>query len=186
MMYAFIRAMAQLIFRIRYRYEVQGRENIPPSGAYLICANHVHALDPVMISMHIKRRPHYMSKAELFKKPLFAWFLRTMKAYPVERGATDMAAFRTTMSILKKGEGIVIFSQGTRMEGWDDAKAGVAVFALKSGAPVVPTSIAWEGSKIKIRYGTPISMEEYKGQKVRSELVDTVMQRVVAGIQELQ
>jgi 1-acyl-sn-glycerol-3-phosphate acyltransferase len=189
MIYSFLRLIAQINFRVKYTYDVQGAENMPRKGAYLLCANHVHALDPVILSMFTPRKPRYMSKAELFKNPLLGWFLRLVGAYPVQRGSTDMAAFRTTMNILNKGEGIIIFSQGTRMEGWDDAKAGVAVFALKSGAPVVPAFISWGTGfrrRIKIRFGTPLSMDEYAGQKVRSELVDQVMERIITSVQALE
>ncbi|MCL1788155.1 MAG: 1-acyl-sn-glycerol-3-phosphate acyltransferase, partial [Defluviitaleaceae bacterium] len=102
--------------------------------------------------------------------------------------STDMNAYRETMKLLKNGEGMLIFSQGTRMNDFDNAKSGVAVFALKSGAPIVPVGITGPFKfrrKIKIRVGTPISMEKYQGEKVKTELVDEVMNTLAERITAL-
>jgi 1-acyl-sn-glycerol-3-phosphate acyltransferase len=99
-----------------------------------------------------------------------------------------MKAYRTTLDILKNGGGIVIFSQGTRMKDFDNAKGGVAVFALKSGAPIVPAGISGSYklfSKVTVRYGEPILMDEYAGQKVKTELVENVMATVIERVSVL-
>jgi 1-acyl-sn-glycerol-3-phosphate acyltransferase len=92
------------------------------------------------------------------------------------------------MDALKKGEGILIFSQGTRMEGFENAKGGVAVFALKTGAPIVPVGIRSSYklfSKIHIHFGEPIPLDEFAGQKVKTELIDRVMSIVMTQVSEL-
>jgi 1-acyl-sn-glycerol-3-phosphate acyltransferase len=189
MLLSIVRVLAAIVFRLRYRIVITGKQNVPRTGAYLICANHVHALDPVVISVGIPRKPRYMSKAELFQKNrMLSGFLSFLGAYPVARGTTDMQAYRTTIDILKKGEGIIIFSQGTRMKEFEDAKAGVAVFALKTSAPIIPTGISWTRGirpTVRINFGAPISMDEYAGQKVRTELVDTVMEKVIHAVNDL-
>ena len=189
MFFRFIRFIARIVAYVGFRPVVTGRENIPKEGGFLLCGNHIHAFDPIALAIFMKRQPRFMAKKELFEKPLLRAFFRAMGAYPIDRkAAADMQAYRTTMDLLKQGNGVLIFSQGTRMKDFDNAKSGVALFALKSGAPIVPVGIrgnykAW--SKVYINFGEPISMEQYQGQKVKTELVDEVMAALAARIKPL-
>ena len=189
MFYRLCRFICLIFGKIAYRYRITGIENIPKDGAFLLCANHIHAFDPIVITMFIKRIPKFMAKKELFTPGFGNWFFNNYGAYPIDRSAAvDMQAYRKTMDYLKNGHGVVIFSQGTRMEGFDNAKSGVAVFALKSGAPIIPVGIRGSYkffSKIYIHYGEPILMDEYAGQKVKTELVELVMKQVVERVSAL-
>ena len=185
MFYRFFRGVAYVAAHILYSFEVTGMENIPEKGPYILCANHVSALDPVVIAIFMKRQPRIMGKKELFKNRFTNWFFRSLGAFPIDRQGTDMQAFRFTMDLLGRGHGLMIFSQGTRTKDFDGAKSGVALFGLKSGAPIIPAGIMGSfrfRSKITIQVGKPISMEEYKGQKVKTELVDEVMGIVVKSV----
>lgn len=187
MFYKFVVTLAKILTFIMYRTKVSGAENIPKDGAFLLCGNHISAYDPIILASISKRPLHFMAKKELFKfRPLGA-FLKSVGAFPVDRKVADMQAYRHSMTLLKEGHGFLIFSQGTRMTDFDNAKSGVAVFALKSGAPIVPVGITGPfrfRGKVEVHIGEPISMEKYHGQKVKSELVDEVMdtisQRVTA------
>lgn len=188
MLFKFGRAVMWILLHILYRFEVTGRENIPKEGAFLLCPNHIHALDPVMICIFMKRVPRLMAKKELFETRVGNWFFRALGGYPVDRSGADMTAYRTTMDALKKGSGVIIFSQGTRMKDFGNAKGGVAVFALKTGAPIVPVGISGTYklfSKIRVNYGEPILMDEYAGEKVKTELVNKVMAVVVERVTAL-
>ena len=188
MFYQFVKVVATILARLGYRFKVTGQENIPKDGAFLLCANHIHAFDPVMMAVFSPRRLNFMGKKELFKNPAVRTFLQSVGGFPVDRGATDMQAYRKSMEILKNDKGLLIFSQGTRMEGFENAKGGVAMFALKSGAPIVPVGIRGSYrflSKLYINIGKPISMEKYQGQKIKSELVDEVMNTVTTQIVDL-
>jgi len=174
--------------RLTLRIEVSGMENIPKEGAFLLCANHISALDPIALAIFMKRQPRFMAKKELFKSRLLAWILRSLGAFPIDRTTADMQAFRSTMEILKSGEGLVIFSQGTRMKEFENSKGGVALFALKTGAPIVPAGISGRYSfmsKLKIHVGESITMEEYEGKKVKTELIEQVMETVTARVSSL-
>lgn len=178
MFYRFIRRIAIILSFIMYRFEVIGLENIPKEGAVILCGNHISAYDPIAVASVCKRQLRFMGKQELFKFPPLAWLLRGIGAFPVNRGTTDMTAYRETLKTLKDGMGFLIFSQGTRMKDFDNAKGGVAVFALKSGAPIVPIGITGPFKfrrKITLNFGTPIDMGQYQGQKVKTELVDEIM-----------
>jgi len=178
MFFKIIKAIAWVLFRILYRFDVSGMENIPKDGAFLLCANHISVFDPVALAIFMKRQPRFIGKKELFKYKPIAFFFRSLGAFPVDREAADISAFRTSMEILKSGQGMIIFSQGTRMKDFDNAKSGVALFALKTGAPIIPAGIKGRFrvfTKIRIQVGEPILMDEYKGKKVKTELIDEVM-----------
>ncbi|MCL1883190.1 MAG: 1-acyl-sn-glycerol-3-phosphate acyltransferase [Defluviitaleaceae bacterium] len=183
------KVLAWLIGHVIYRFDVSGRENIPKEGAFLLCSNHIHAFDPIALAIFIKREPRFMAKKELFKPGFLNWFFRNYGAFPVDRKSpVDMKAYRTTLDLLKDGNGVVIFSQGTRMKDFDNAKGGVAVFALKSGAPIIPAGISGSYkpfTRLRVHYGEPIYMDKYAGQKVKTELVEEVMSTVVERVSSL-
>ena len=188
MFFRFIRKIAYVLAHILFRFDVSGMENIPVEGPYLLCANHISALDPVMLAIFMKRQPRFMGKKELFRYWAVSKFLRALGAYPVDRAAADLSAYRTSMELLKQGHGLIIFSQGTRMKDFEGAKGGVAMFALKSGAPIVPAGITGPFKfrrKIIIRVGEPISMEPYAGRKVKTDLIDELMGVVVEKVENL-
>ena len=188
MFFRFVRRIAWVLAHILYRFEVSGMENIPKEGNYLLCANHISALDPVMLAIFMKRQPRFMGKKELFRFWAFNKFLRALGAFPVDRAAADLSAYRTSMEVLKQGHGLIIFSQGTRMKEFSGAKGGVAMFALKSGAPIVPAGITGPykfRGKLIIRVGEPISMEPYTGRKVKTELIEELMTVVVEKVENL-
>ncbi|MCL2049052.1 MAG: 1-acyl-sn-glycerol-3-phosphate acyltransferase [Defluviitaleaceae bacterium] len=188
MFFKTFKVIGWILAHILYRFEITGRENIPEQGAFLLCANHIHAFDPVILAIFMKRQPRFMGKKELFEKKFLDWFFRNLGAYPLDRQTADMKAYRTTMNILKDGNGVMIFSQGTRMKDFENVKGGVAVFALKSGAPIVPAGIIGSYklfSKIRVNIGKPILMDEYAGQRVSTELVERVMGEVVGRVSTL-
>ncbi|MCL2405699.1 MAG: 1-acyl-sn-glycerol-3-phosphate acyltransferase [Defluviitaleaceae bacterium] len=188
MFYKFVRRLIIIFARIFYRFDVTGRENVPHTGAVILCSNHIHLLDCLLLAMFVKRQVFYMAKMELFKSPVFGWILRRLGAFPIDRGTTDLKAYRHTMGLLKNGNALGIFSQGTRTQEFDNVKGGVGVFALKSGAPIVPVGIKGTYrifSKMRLSFGTPISMEQYANLKVKSELIEEVMDDVISKVSEL-
>jgi len=141
-----------------------------------------------MLAIFCKRQVFFMGKKELFEKPFLGWLIRKLGAFQVDRGGADLQAYRHSMQILKDEKVLGIFSQGTRTQEFDNVKGGVAVFALKSGATVVPVGIRGTYrvfSKMNIHFGPPISMEEYQGQKVKSALVEEVMAKIVSQVSAL-
>ena len=188
MFYRIIRKIVKLIAYIIYRINITGQENIPPEGAVIICSNHISGLDCLALAISCKRQIFFMGKRELFDKPVLGWLLKKVGAFPVDRSTTDMKAYRHTMDLLKKDKALGIFSQGTRTADFENVKGGVAVFALKSGAPIVPTGIRGTYrpfSKMYISFGPPISMAPYEGRKVKTDVVDELMAQVVSQVSAL-
>lgn len=154
--------LARLVFRVEYR----GTEHIPRDGALIVCANHRSVIDPLLLAVPFRRPIRYMAKSELFEDHgrLAAWFLHAMGAFPVQRDKGDAGSVRTALEVLEKGEVLGIFPQGRVI--FDNSpfqpKAGFALLAEKSGAPVLPVSIYCQGellrlrSHVTVRFGEPI------------------------------
>ena len=188
MLYRFVRMMVKIFGHIFYRFKVTGREHVPPTGAVILCCNHIHVLDCLLLAIFVKRQVFFMGKAELFENPILAALLKRAGAFPVNRGTTDLKAYRHTMEVLKEGKALGIFSQGTRTQDFENVKGGVGVFALKSGAPIVPVGIRGTYrmfSKMHLNFGPPISMTPYQGRKVKSDLIEEVMSDVVNKVSAL-
>lgn len=140
--YSFAKTVMRVFFAVIYPLHMLGVENLPRSGAAILCGNHMSLLDPLAAGRAVGRPVRFMGKKELFKVPLLNALLRSLGAFPVDRGNADMTAVRTSLAILKEGGVLGIFPQGGRETGgYRGMETGVALIALKSGAPVVPMRI---------------------------------------------
>ena len=188
LLYWFVRRLVKIIAYIFYRFKVTGREHVPPTGAVILCCNHIHVLDCLLLAIFVKRQVFFMGKIELFRKPILGTLLKRVGAFPVDRGTTDLKAYRHTLDVLKEGKALGIFSQGTRTQEFDNVKNGVGVFALKSGAPIVPVGIKGTYrifSRMHLSFGPPISMEQFQGRKIKSDVVEELMADVVSQVSAL-
>lgn len=134
------RIIAPLI-RLFFPHRTVGLENLP-EGAALLCANHVSGWDPFLIavSLPVDSRLTVMAKDQLFHIPVVGWFLRSAGVFPVKRGGNDLAAMKTAIRALNEGGRLLVFPEGTRVdgEGGGEAKGGVTVMATRTGTPMVP------------------------------------------------
>lgn len=143
-LYKFFRALFSVVLAPFYPIRVRGRENMP-DGAAIVCGNHSHWSDPVLIIFAIGSRYHLhmMAKAELFSKPVLGRFLTSVGMFPVDRGSNDISSVRRVIRYLKAGEKVGIFPEGTRVtdEKGGDPRNGAVYFAAKLGVPIVPVYI---------------------------------------------
>lgn len=165
MIYVLSRALVRLFFRLLYRVRVEGRENIPPSGPVIVAVNHVSNLDPPLVGAALDRPAHFLAKAELFRRPLPALYLRRLHTIPVERGRVDRRALEKALAVLRTGGVLVIFPEGTRRHGGElgDFQRGVAFLAERSGAPVIPGGISGDykpGGSILLRFGPAVDLSQ--------------------------
>ena len=135
----------------------------------IICANHRSFLDPFVIGTIMRRPIYYVAKQELFRHRLVAWFLSSLGAFPVKRGAGDQDMLATAKAILERGDCVLIFAEGTRIRpgALGRPKRGVGRLALETGAPVVPVAVigteavrrGWRirPHKVRIRIGGPLT-----------------------------
>lgn len=152
-MNAFVRNAVKLVYHIAYNMHFEGVDNIPENEGVIIASNHRSLADPVLLTMYMKKPVKYMAKEELFENKLLGAFIRMLGAFPVKRGAGDMSVIEESAEILKRGDNLVIFPEGTRSKENKVAngKTGVALIAAKAGADILPVGICFEGEKLHFR-----------------------------------
>ena len=172
---------------IVFRVKCVGQENIQNKGAYIICANHTSNWDAPILVSNLKRKVYVMAKAELFKNKFIKWFGRKCCVFPVKRGMRDIESIKYSLNLLKDGEILVIFPEGTRngMEKNGKAQNGVAYMAIRTGVPVIPVGIQGEMKpfkKVKLNIGEPLDFSQYKTNKPEKEILDKVSKEIMDNI----
>ena len=142
-LYELVRVLIVVLGRFYFRLKVEGRENIPSDGPFILAPVHRSNLDFALASAVTRRHLKYMGKSSLWKHKWFGRIISSMGAYPVERGTADRQALTITIAVLKAGHGTVLFPEGTRRTGpiIEDLFEGPAYLASRSGAPIIPVGI---------------------------------------------
>lgn len=189
-MYNVVRIFLHYFFKVIFRCKIIGADNIPSHGGAIIAANHVSLFDPPVVGTAFARPIHFMAKEELFAIPVLKWIFTKLKAFPVRRATADRTAIRHAITLLNNGELLGLFPEGTRSKTGKLGKpeTGLAMIALKSGAPVVPTAIigtnkVWKDGfllpRFIVKFGNPITVEEGKADKEAMEnLSNRIMQEI--------
>ena len=185
--YAFLRFSSRTIFKILFRYEVIGAENIPATGPVVLCANHASFIDPLLLGCSTQRLVQYIMYASYYRSfahPVF----RFLRCIPVdERGGT--AALKAGMRSLKQGACVGIFPEGrVSADGnLQPPQGGVLFLAQRSGAPVVPVALkgnhaafprgAWfpRPKKITVIYGKPFTVGKDISREAMADITDKMM-----------
>ncbi|MBE6623548.1 MAG: 1-acyl-sn-glycerol-3-phosphate acyltransferase, partial [Ruminococcaceae bacterium] len=152
-------------------------------------ANHMSLWDPVFMGACLKKRQvRFMAKAEIFKVPFVGMLVKALGAFPVKRGSSDIGAIRNTIELLKNGECVGIFPQGTRHPGVDpretEVKGGAGMCAYRGKCDVLPVAIVNKHRKMVffsrnyVVIGKPIKYEELginEGSKEEFEYASKVI-----------
>ncbi len=168
--------MVKSIFQPWYRIEVIGKENIPKEQGVLLCSNHIHNFDPIVVGISAPRPIYFMAKEEIFRVPVLGSIVRKCNAFPVKRGMSDREALRKGMSVLKEGHVLGLFPEGTRSKNGELGKglAGAGFFALRTNCVVSPCAVIGPYKalhKMKVVFGKPIDMEKMRASKASPEQV---------------
>ena len=190
-MYKFLKGFANILAHIFYRVKIIGKENIPDEGAYSLCGNHLHAFDYVFLVANTKRKIHFIAKAELFKHWFMRWIEKPFGLIRVDRSKTqDIESMKKSLKVLKDGEILGIFPEGTRngLAKNVEVKTGVAYFTVKTGVKVIPVGINGNFklfSKVTYNIGQPMDFSEYFGRKPNKEDLDSITDKIMSNIIEL-
>lgn len=174
--------------KIVYRLEIKGIENIP-EGQVIFCGNHRSFIDAPIVRITCKKDARFLAKEDLAKNKFLAFLGWTFDVVYVKRDAKDISALKNTLSLLKKGESIALFPEGTRngMAKGEEAKGGAAFFAIKSGVKVVPLGISGEIKpfhKLTVTYGKPLDLSQYTNPKDK-EQIEIVTNKIMEEIKSL-
>ena len=182
------------LFKFLFRIKSSGAENLPQYNGCIVCANHVSLFDVFSISasLPVERRLRYLAKAELFRIPLLRTAVSALGAFKVDRKGGDVGAIKKSVSLLKEGEVIGIFPQGTRCKGKNPAetevKHGAGMIAYYSKVPVLPVAIRTKKQKyalfrqVEVIFGTPMSYEDLGFEKGGSKEYKAASERIFAEI----
>lgn len=169
------------IFRIHlyifHRIKVEGLDKIPLDGPLIVACNHISNADPVALCgiTSLRRKINILAKKELFKIPILGKLLIYGGAIPLDRQRQggDIKALKSAFSVLKENRCLIIFPEGTRSKTGQrlPAKTGIAMFAHKTGAPVLAARIFNSNNwpklgKIILKYGKSRKFEVKTGQDI--------------------
>ncbi len=145
MLYTIGAFLFRFIFFNFFKLKIWGRENIPKKGACIVAANHISYLDPPLVGSVLfpHRKIWYMAKKELFAIPIFGTILKLVRAFPVRRGKPDREALWRALRLLRKGEVVCVFPEGTRSRDGrlKPPELGISLLSLYSSAPILPVAI---------------------------------------------
>ncbi|MGI9597087.1 MAG: lysophospholipid acyltransferase family protein [Acidimicrobiales bacterium] len=199
--YRGLRGLVWLIARLLVRVSVTGIEKVPKTGGYILApGGHRSILDTPLASLASPRVLRYMGAENYFKIPGLGLFLRVMGGFPVERSMTDRMALRLSEEVLRNGEPLVVFPEGTRQEGpiVKPLKEGASFLACRASVPIVPVGIGGaerampkgaryvRPGKVAIIVGEPLHPpERVDGQRVKRSAVSDLTAELHQRLQEL-
>ena len=130
------------LFRAFTTIHASGIENLPNEGGVIMASNHLSVYDMFPIQFVLPRPLFYMAKEELHQNPLLDLILRQLGSFPVKRGARDKWAIGHAKKVLRHGQVLGIFPEGTRSKGGlRTGKTGAARLAISENCPIAPLAI---------------------------------------------
>ena len=191
--------LTSLFCKVVGHLEAQGVNHIPRKGGVLFLSNHVSFLDPVIVGSAANREVHYMARSNAFDIPGLGKLIAVYNAYPVNRGAPDLGALRKTISLLKEGNAVLIFPEGTRSVDGTLGKArdGACFIAHRAGVPTIPVfhsgaervlprnSKRLRRAKLTVTFGEPLELitEEFE---TRREMYQHMGNQIMEAIADLR
>ena len=176
-----VKVILSTVYKIAFRVKITGK--VPESGGYIICCNHINYLDAAAIVLFNKRKVNFVAKEDLFTHGILMWLGHLFDAIPIKRDMQDIDAMKRCLKVLKNGELLGIFPEGTRkgMEKNMKAKNGAAFMAIKSKVKVIPVGIHGTFkpfSKVYVNYGEPIDITNFTKENL-DEATDIIMNNIV-------
>jgi 1-acyl-sn-glycerol-3-phosphate acyltransferase len=180
------------VFRLMYRMEIRGVENVPEQGAVVLASNHLSNMDPLFIGVATPRQVHFMAKAELWKVKPLGWGIERLGSFPVRRRQADREAVRRALEIVGGGGVLGIFPQGHRRPPGHLGlpQPGFALFSLRPGVVTVPVALTGTERimrgrlprfpRIGVAFGEPLPVDEAAGRTkaaAHQTVADQWMQR---------
>jgi 1-acyl-sn-glycerol-3-phosphate acyltransferase len=152
--YAVARALLVGWCRVYHRLTIEGKQNVPTEGSYILAPVHRSIVDTFAVGAVTRRRLRYMGKEELWKVGWFGRVIEALGAFPVHRDVADREAFRRCVAVIEGGEPLVLFPEGTRQAGPEvkELREGAVYLAARTNVPIVPVGIG--GSEMALRKGT--------------------------------
>ncbi len=124
--------------------EISGREHVPDDGPFIVTANHLSLIDPVLVSAAVGEMIRFLALDELFgQAAILDRMMLYFGAIPLSRERAPLGAMQQALAVLDDDAVLGIFPEGARAEYWGERtiKRGAAWLSIATGAPIVPCSI---------------------------------------------
>ena len=117
---------------------------MPLTGPFLVIANHQSAIDPLLIALAVNRPMRFLARRTLFRPRWFGWLLSSLGSIPINHDMSGKDGLKTGLELLKTGNGLLIFPEGTRTRDGhiQPLKPGVILLIRRSKAPLIPVAVA--------------------------------------------
>ncbi len=191
-MYRFLFGLVKILLFPFLRVRVYGKENIPHGSGYVLASGHTSNWDPVVLGFACPDELNFMAKKELFKNKILAAILRSVNAFPIDRGANDVRAIKTALRVLKDNKPLLIFPEGKRIKEQnqtdDDAKNGMTMLAHRMHVPVLPAAIVGEYKifkTVEVIFGKPIYLDKYYDMKLNNEQMHEISKEILNEIRKI-
>jgi 1-acyl-sn-glycerol-3-phosphate acyltransferase len=167
-----------------------GRDRIPANGPLVFCFNHFSWLDPWALGSVTPRTIYYVAKQEAHDNPLIGPFIRIFGTSSIRRGESDREAIRSMREVVRRGDALGMFPEGTRQEREPGpVRSGAAMIAVQEQVPVVCAAI--EGTQdwklgnfhpVSIAFGEPLDVGSHprnsRGYRAASEDIQQEIRRL--------
>ena len=183
--YGISNVLMKAALKIFGELHVDGKENIPENGPFIVVSNHLSNLDPAILMTSLPRRVYFLAKKRLFAYPIASSFFRAYGAFPVGTGR-DLPALHWAKKTLSENKGMVIFPEAHRKPkgGIGSPLSGVSLLGRITQAPVVPIGItgtehigpfwrvAFPTGKYSVNIGEPFILPAIPDKKSDRSVLD--------------
>ncbi|HIC88551.1 MAG TPA: 1-acyl-sn-glycerol-3-phosphate acyltransferase [Anaerolineae bacterium] len=197
-LYRLLQRVVRMLLSILAHLEVEGLENLPPCGPYMLISNHLHWLDPPVIFAVLPARATVFAAEKWEHRPVIGQLLAWVgNAIFVRRGEVDRKALRQALNVLSSGGILGIAPEGTRSKtgGLQRGRDGPAYLAARSGVPIVPMVVSgqeklfpsllrWRRATVHVVVGKPFTLPE-SARHARSTELDVWTHHIMLSMARL-
>ena len=187
-MYNFIKLILVIFYKLFYKVTIVNKEKIDNAKGVVISGNHLSNHDPILFHAFFKKKIRFIAKEELFKMVFIKQALEATGAIPIKRGTFDRTAINSSIKLLREGEVVGIFPEGTRSHSKDldlgESHNGASFIATRAKTKIIPFAIIPSKnfrifSSIKIVIGDEIDVASLKEEgKTHDEITAILMDRI--------
>jgi 1-acyl-sn-glycerol-3-phosphate acyltransferase len=197
--YRFAQYVSWFYFKAFHRLEVHGIKNVPQSGSFILASNHSSYFDPPALGCRLPRNLHYFARDSLFFWPLGV-LISNLNSIPVNRSQLDIATLKRVLKVLKGGDPLLLFPEGTRSADGNlgEGKKGIGLLLAKSQVDVLPARVTGGskvlgkgmlfpriGRKLVVEYGTLLKVDTLDPGKSDTNRYETIANKVLAEINRI-
>lgn len=171
----FLRFLFYPIHRLVYPFKLYGYKKVP-DGPFVYVGNHYHIFDIFYVAHTTSEGVHFMAKQSILEAPILGWWSRKVGVIGAMRDGSDVRTLMDAMKVLKNGEKLSLFPEGTRNKVLEEEflpfHGGAALIAIKTKTPVVPFVVCSRPRvfhKTHVVFGEPMELSSYYDRKLTSE-----------------